>query len=98
MENYNNIINIIDDNKEKFTDSEYKLLMDSIMNLFKKDSDLDIRPNDINNLMYNALTYFEQTYYNIHKIYPSKEHVLKYFRFSSHLNLKDKYIPLSNHM
>ena len=36
MENYNNIINIIDDNKEKFTDSEYKLLMDSIMNLFKK--------------------------------------------------------------
>ena len=59
MENYNNIINIIDDNKEKFTDSEYKLLMDSIMNLFKKDSDLDIRPNDINNLMHNALTNFE---------------------------------------
>ena len=32
MENYNNIINIIDYIKEKFTDSE--LLMDSIMNLF----------------------------------------------------------------
>ena len=75
MENYFNIINMIDDSKEKFTDSEYKLLMDSIMNLFKKDSDLDIRPNDINNLMYNVLTNFEQTYYNIHKIHPSKEHI-----------------------
>ena len=27
MENYNDSINIIDDNKETFTDSEYKLLM-----------------------------------------------------------------------
>ena len=96
MENYFNIINMIDDSKEKFTDSE--LLMDSIMNLFKIDSDLDIRPNDLNNLMHNALTNFEQTYYNIHKIYPSKEHVLKYFRFSSHLNLTEKYTPVSNHM
>ncbi len=46
--------------------------------------------------MHNALTNFEQTYYNIHKTYPSKEHVLKYFRFSSTLNLKEKYISLSN--
>ena len=35
------------------------------MNLFKKDSDLDIRPNDISNLMHNALINFEQTYYNV---------------------------------
>ena len=41
--------------------------MDSIMNLFKKDSDLDIRPQDISNLMHNALINFEQTYYNIQK-------------------------------
>ena len=34
MENYNNNINIIDDDKEKFADSEYKLLMDSIFNIF----------------------------------------------------------------
>ena len=32
MENFNNIINIID--KETFTDSEYELLMDSILSIF----------------------------------------------------------------
>ena len=72
-----------------------KLLMDSIMNIKKIYSDLDIRPNDINNLMHNTLTNFEQKYYYIHKIYPSKEHVFKNFKFSSHSNFKKKYTPFN---
>ena len=48
--------------------------------------------------MYNALAKFEQTYFDIHNIFLSKEHVLKYFRFSSHLNLKRKYTTVSNYM
>ena len=64
-----------------------KLLMDSIMNIKNIYSDLDIRPNDINNLMHNALTNFEPKYTH-----------LRTCKFSSHSNLKEKYTPLSNHM
>ena len=94
MDNSKIVLDTIDNNKEKFQDSEYILLMDTLKNIYES-KPYKIK-NDYNFLMRSYLEKYEQEYYNANHKYPTKDYILNNFRYVNELNLKETYIALSN--